>query len=108
MKRNLSRMFRTGVAAAAALLCAMPFQAAADDYPSRPITLNMPFAAGNAPDTAARNIGDHPQPKHNFPLLITSKPGGNGIPATLPTVRARPYGSTLSPTSATDLSVVPP
>lgn len=27
MKRNLSRMFRTGVAAAAALLCAMPFQA---------------------------------------------------------------------------------
>lgn len=39
MKRNLSRMFRTGVAAAAALLCAMPFQAAAEDYPSRPITL---------------------------------------------------------------------
>ena len=42
MKRNLSRMFRTGVAAAAALLCAMPFQAAAEDYPSRPITLIMP------------------------------------------------------------------
>ena len=49
MKRNLSRMFRTGVAAAAALLCAMPFQAAAEDYPSRPITLIMPFGAGNAP-----------------------------------------------------------
>ena len=40
---------RTGVAAAAALLCAMPFQAAAEDYPSRPITLIMPFGAGNAP-----------------------------------------------------------
>ena len=49
MKRNLSRMFRTGIAAAAALLCAMPFQAAAEDYPSRPITLIMPFGAGNAP-----------------------------------------------------------
>ena len=58
MKRNLSRMFRTGVAAAAALLCAMPFQAAAEDYPSRPITLIMPFGAGNAPDTAARIIGN--------------------------------------------------
>lgn len=66
MKRNLSRMFRTGVAAAAALLCAMPFQAAAEDYPSRPITLIMPFGAGNAPDTAARIIGDYLQRKHNI------------------------------------------
>lgn len=90
MKRNLSRMFRTGVAAAAALLCAMPFQAAAEDYPSRPITLIMPFGAGNAPDTAARIIGDYLQRKHNITLLITSKPGGSGIPATLETVRARP------------------
>ena len=29
MKRNLSRMFRTGVAAAATLLCAIPFESAA-------------------------------------------------------------------------------
>ena len=100
MKRNLSRMFRTGVAAAAALLCAMPFQAAAEDYPSRPITLIMPFGAGNAPDTAARIIGDYLQRKHNITLLITSKPGGSGIPATLETVRARPDGYTISLTSA--------
>ena len=90
MKRNLSRMFRTGVAAAAALLCAMPFQAAAEDYPSRPITLIMPFGAGNAP-------------RHRRPVLsattcsasITSRcslpasPGGSGIPAT-PRNRPRP------------------
>mgnify|MGYP000647648091 CR=1 FL=1 len=80
MKRNLSRMFRTGVAAAAALLCAMPFQAAAEDYPSRPITLIMPFGAGNAPDTAARIIGDYLQRKHNITLLITSKPGAAASP----------------------------
>ena len=107
MKRNLSRMFRTGVAAAAALLCAMPFQAAAEDYPSRPITLIMPFGAGNAPDTAARIIGDYLQRKHNITLLITSKPGGSGIPATLETVRARPDGYTISLTSANVLTVVP-
>ena len=107
MKRNLSRMFRTGVAAAAALLCAMPFQAAAEDYPSRPMTLIMPFGAGNAPDTAARIIGDYLQRKHNITLLITSKPGGSGIPATLETVRARPDGYTISLTSANVLTVVP-
>ena len=59
MKTNLLRMVRTGIAATAALLCALPFQAAAEDYPSRPITLIMPFGAGNAPDTAARIIGDY-------------------------------------------------
>ena len=95
------------LAAAAALLCAMPFQAAAEDYPSRPITLIMPFGAGNAPDTAARIIGDYLQRKHNITLLITSKPGGSGIPATLETVRARPDGYTISLTSANVLTVVP-
>lgn len=85
----------------------MPFQAAAEDYPSRPITLIMPFGAGNAPDTAARIIGDYLQRKHNITLLITSKPGGSGIPATLETVRARPDGYTISLTSANVLTVVP-
>ena len=89
MKRNLSRMFRTGVAAAAALLCAMPFQAAAEDYPSRPITLIMPFGAGNAPDTAARIIGDYLQRKHNITLLITSKPGGSAIAPKAPATPTR-------------------
>ena len=107
MKTNLLRMVRTGIAATAALLCALPFQAAAEDYPSRPITLIMPFGAGNAPDTAARIIGDYLQRKHNITLLITSKPGGSGIPATLETVRARPDGYTISLTSANVLTVVP-
>ena len=91
MKRNLSRMFRTGVAAAAALLCAMPFQAAAEDYPSRPITLIMPFGAGNAPDTAARIIGDYLQRKHN----ITHRPSASmkcsaPVPTAIPSASPRP------------------
>ena len=107
MKRNLSRMFRTGVAAAAALLCAMPFQAAAEDYPSRPITLIIPFGAGNAPDTAARIIGDYLQRKHNITLLITSKPGRSGIPATLESVRARPDGYTFGFPAIATFSTTP-
>lgn len=107
MRRNLSRMFRTSVATAATLLCAIPFQAAAEDYPDRPTTLITPFDAGNAPDTAVRIISDYLQRKHNITLLITSKPGGSGIPATLETVRVHPDGYTISLTSTNTLTVIP-
>ena len=80
MKRNLSRMFRTGVAAAAALLCAMPFQAAAEDYPSRPITLIMPFGAGNASSPASPAAAASPP---------RSKPSAP-VPTAIPSASPRP------------------
>lgn len=76
-------------------------------FPDKPITLIMPFGAGNAPDMAARIIADYLQKKHNITLLITSKAGGNGIPATLDVIKARPDGYTLGLTSASVLTVVP-
>lgn len=79
----------------------------ADNFPDRPITLIMPFGAGNAPDTAARIIAEYLQNKHNITVLITSKPGGSGIPATLDVIKARPDGYTLGLTSANVLTVVP-
>ena len=107
MKRNLSRMFRTGVAAAAALLCAMPFQAAAEDYPSRPITLIMPFGAGNAPDTLARILGEYLQTSTASPCWSPVRPEAAAIPAMVELSRARPDGYTISLTSANVLTVVP-
>lgn len=80
---------------------------AADDFPSKPITLIMPFGAGNAPDTAARIIGEYLQTKKGVTLLVTPKSGGSGIPATLDVVKARPDGYTIGLTSANVLTVVP-
>lgn len=81
--------------------------AKADDFPNRPITLIMPFGAGNAPDTAARIIGEYLQKKHGITLLITSKAGGSGIPAMLEVAKSRPDGYTISLTSANVVTVVP-
>lgn len=89
------------------VLCMAVQPVFAGQFPERPITLIMPFGAGNAPDTAARIIGEYLQRKHNITLLITSKPGGSGIPAMLELSRARPDGYTLSLTSANVLTVVP-
>lgn len=81
--------------------------AKAADFPDRPITLIMPFGAGNAPDTAARIIGEYFQKKHGITLLITSKAGGSGIPAMLEVANARPDGYTIALTSANVMTVVP-
>lgn len=105
MKNKVVHAFRLACVFAA-LFC-LPFAAAAEDYPSRPITVIMPFGAGNAPDTAIRIIGEYLQRTHNITLLVTSKPGGSGIPATLDLLKSRPDGYTISLTSANVLTVVP-
>lgn len=88
-------------------LIASPGLACAENFPDRPITLIMPFGAGNAPDTAARIIAEYLQEKHNITLLITSKAGGSGIPAMFEVSKARPDGYTITLTSANVVTVVP-
>lgn len=99
---------RLATAAACLLaLCCMAAPATAETFPDRPITLIMPFGAGNAPDTLARILGEYLQNKHGITLLVTSKAGGSGIPAMVELSRARPDGYTISLTSANVLTVVP-
>lgn len=81
--------------------------AAADDYPSKPITLILPFAAGNTLDISARIVSEYLQKKHNITLLVTPKPGGSGVPASLEVKNARPDGYTLGYSSANVLTVLP-
>ncbi len=81
--------------------------AKADDYPSRPINMLMPFGVGNAPDAMARIIGEYLQKKHNVTLILVSKTGANGVPAMLEIKKSRPDGYTISLTSANVLTVAP-
>lgn len=106
MRISFARFGVLGLLLAVALVCATQTKAA-DSFPDRPITMLMPFGAGNAPDTMARIIGEYLQNKHGVTLLITSKAGGSGIPAMLELAHAKPDGYTISLTSANVLTVVP-
>ncbi|MDL2210068.1 tripartite tricarboxylate transporter substrate binding protein [Desulfovibrio sp. OttesenSCG-928-O18] len=80
---------------------------AADKYPSKPITWILPFAAGNTTDISARIVAEYIQSKHNITVLVTPKPGGSGVPATMEVKRAKADGYTFGYTSANVLTVLP-
>ena len=92
---------------ASTVFCLVSSGQAAAAYPDQPITLILPFAAGNSMDVSSRIVGEYLQRKHNITILSTPKPGGSGVPASLETKNAKPDGYTLGYTSANVLTVVP-
>ncbi|MBL0422723.1 tripartite tricarboxylate transporter substrate binding protein [Ramlibacter sp. AW1] len=82
--------------ALAALAVAAPLGAAqAQNWPSRPIRLIVPFGAGGATDIYARIVGQHLQAALGQPVVIENRPGGNFAIGTEMAAKAAPDGHTL-------------
>ena len=77
------------------------------DYPSRPILLVVPFAAGSGIDPTARIIGEALGKALKQPVLIDYKPGANGAIAASAVARAAPDGYTLFMTTVSTHSANP-
>lgn len=67
----------------------------ADDYPSRPIRLIVPFGAGGPADVAARLLGEGLKESLGQPLVIENRTGGGGVIGTQDAAKAVPDGYTL-------------
>jgi tripartite-type tricarboxylate transporter receptor subunit TctC len=82
---------------ALALLSFMAFagSAGAQNYPTRPITLIVPFPAGGPTDTIARIMGDHMKGTLGQPLIIENVTGAGSTIGTGRAVQAAPDGYTL-------------
>lgn len=70
-------------------------QAAAQPYPSRPITIIIPSAAGGLSDAFVRLIGDTIQTAWNQPVVMDPRSGAGGIIGTQVVANAAPDGYTL-------------
>src|SRR5690606_40775005 len=59
-----------------AALLALPLGAqAADTWPSRPITMVVPFPPGSSPDTLGRMVAEPLAQKLGQPIVVENKPG---------------------------------
>lgn len=80
-------------------------QDAAADFPSKPITLIVPYAAGGSSDTRARQLGEKLAVILGKPVIVDNKPGGNGNIGTEFITRAAPDGHTIGIGNLAPLSV---
>ena len=78
---------------AAGLLAAWPVQA--DDYPSRAITLVVPYPAGGSIDLVAREIGHKLHEAWGQPVVVQNIGGASGNIGSAQVARAAPDGYTL-------------
>lgn len=72
----------SATAAAAALLAAPAVAQGADAWPSRPIKLIVPYAAGGFADTRARKIADKIGQSLGQPIVIDNRGGAGGVTGT--------------------------
>jgi tripartite-type tricarboxylate transporter receptor subunit TctC len=82
-------------AVAALMLASASLSAAAQDYPARPITLIVPFAAGGPTDVIARIVGDHMSKTLGQQLVIENAVGAGGTTGSTRAKRANPDGYTI-------------
>jgi tripartite-type tricarboxylate transporter receptor subunit TctC len=79
----------------AAMLLALAAPALAEDYPARPITLIVPYAAGGGNDVMARMAADKMSAALGQPIVIENRGGAGGSIATRQVAHAAPDGYTL-------------
>ena len=63
----------------AAMLTACTVPAVAQDYPSRPVKIIVPFAAGGPADIYARFIAQRLQTELGQSFVVDDKPGGGSV-----------------------------
>jgi tripartite-type tricarboxylate transporter receptor subunit TctC len=91
------RRLLKALAATPAALLAGPWTGARaqGEYPSRPVKIVVPFAAGSTPDVFARIVGDRAAQGLKQPVVIENRPGAGGNLGTDVVAKAAPDGYTI-------------
>ena len=107
MAMRVLSMGRRAFLAAVILSVASPAALAQDQYPSRPITMIVPFAAGGSTDVIARVIADAMRHVLEQPIVIENRGGAGGSIGTAAIAKAEPDGYTIGMGTASTLAINP-
>ncbi len=77
------------------------------NYPQKPITFIIPFAAGGGTDGVARTLQEDIRRELGQPIIIDNRPGANGTIGSNFAAKAVPDGYTLMLTASSTFSVNP-
>jgi tripartite-type tricarboxylate transporter receptor subunit TctC len=85
---------RIGAALAAFLICVTP-ALAQQSFPTKPVRLLIPYAAGGAVDILGRTLGDELSKRWGQPVIIENRTGAGGTIASQVVAKSEPDGYTL-------------
>ena len=77
------------------MACALTLGARAEDYPTKPIRIVVPFPAGGSGDVVTRQVAKVLSEKLGQSVIVDNRPGANGIIGAQVVAQARPDGYTL-------------
>lgn len=88
-------VFLNKIAAAAGFAVALTASAAMAEYPSKPVTLVVPYGPGGAADLAARIIGAEAPEYLGGNVLVVNQAGAGGVTGSTMVAKGNPDGHTL-------------
>lgn len=92
---TVSRILAGVTASAAAVVFGASLAAAQDQFPSKPITLIVPWSAGGGSDTSMRLVAEAAEKNLGQPVVVVNKPGAGGAEGTRAIASAEPDGYTI-------------
>ena len=95
------------VAFAFIVLCGSFDFAHADDYPTRPITLIVPFPPGGSTTVMARNVADKMSATLGQPVVVENRGGAGGTIGTRSVAKAAPDGYTILLSYTATMAIAP-
>jgi len=103
----MQKKYITASLAALLLVCNLGSTALAQSYPTKPITLVVPYPAGGGADIIARMLAESMKPILGQPVTVTNRPGGQGTIGTAEVLRSPADGYNIVLSAAATLTVQP-
>ena len=93
--------------AAAAMACAPSGAGAGDAYPTRPVTIVVPYPAGGIVDVRVREVAADLEKRLAQQVLVENRPGAMGLLGADRVAQSKPDGYTILAGSISDLAIAP-